>query len=186
MAEPVSLRRRSLVAGVFSFLMVTAVLLISWKPPWGNPVAMMLGFSGIGLPILALVNLVRIPFLWRQYRFKAFVPFLICAFGLLLAGCGMELGRWLHIREFRANLPQYEAVVDDIANRRPPPAPTGIVMKRKEDGWYIVHFPPEKKYLGNWARAEFGEDGVLTVRFILSTSIDFHHRMFMYRSDGDF
>lgn len=186
MAKPVSLWRRSLVAGFFSFLLVASVLFMSWKPMRALEAAPTLAFSAFCLPILTLANLLRVPGLWRQYRFKAFVPFLICAFGLFLAVCGLELGRWLHMREFKANLPQYEAVVDDIAHRRAPPAPTGIVMERKEDCCYIVRFPPEKKYLGYWARAEFGEDGVLTVRFILSTSIDFHHRMFMYRSDGDF
>ncbi len=191
MAKPVSLRRRSIVAGVFSFLMVMIFFLTNWKPfLWVLLTFFPLMFITmpvmIGLPILTLANLIRVPLLWRQHRFKAFVPFLICAFGLYLTGWAMDLGHWLHIREFKANLSQYEAVVDDIVHRRMPPTPTGIVMKGEEDCCYDFHLPPDKKHLAQWGTAEFGEDGTLTVRFILATHFNSHHRKFMYRSDGDF
>ena len=190
MAEPVSLRRRTVVTCVYAFLFVGYTFTLSFKPQWAAYITVPpIAFAGLfvlfGLPVMTLANFLRLYQLWKIHSYRALIPLGICIFALVMNGPIGHAGMSLRIRGFKANLPQYEAMVADIRDRSNSVKPTGIECVGEDTDILKVRIPEKLRHLAYSGNAKFDAEGNLEARFYISVAMNFHHRAYLYVSDGD-
>ena len=141
-------------------------------------------FFMCGLPVVIVWNCFTLPRLWKAHGPKGAFPLAVSILLFFLCGFAFDFGYSLRIRETAAQLPKYRAEVDaaiEVALRSGDPekprqlAEQGLWVARehKEDG------------LGYAVIVTRTPDGVITARFLQSVTINSHHSMVLFRSDGN-
>jgi hypothetical protein len=147
----------------------------------GVPPILVLGLVFLlGLFAVTIWNIVGVFTMWRIHKAKALIPLALCILFVFLGGIASDLGLDQRIRAFRDALPKYEekaaSVVDQLHQRKE-------VADPQHDSNYFGKFPDHSRCN---IYAELDTNGVATIRFVEVISMNFHHRGYMYRADGDF
>jgi hypothetical protein len=166
-----------LVGKFFSAKSITFLALLACPPT-----SLVLGVVfGVGLFAVTVWNIVGVFTMWRTQKAKALVPLALCIPFVFLGGVAGDMGLDQRIRDFRGALPKYEAKATAvIAQLHQRTESAGS----ERDSKYFGKFPDENPYFN--ICAELDTNRVATVRFVRVISLNFHHRGYMYRADGDF
>ena len=124
--------------------------------------------------VILIGDIVFIPNKWKQYRFKAFVPFCAASLCLVTIPTSMIAGFLLRDHLFRSRLPQYEAVIELIMD--------GSVDVGDE--LRLIELPPEYSRLASAVLAQKDSNGILTIEFINGSGFPVHHSGYLFRSEG--
>jgi hypothetical protein len=146
------------------------------------PTSLVLGLVfTLGLFAVTIWNIVGVFTMWRIHKAKALIPLALCIPFVFLGGIASDLGLHQRIRAFRDTLPKYEekvaSVVDQLHQRKE-------ISDPQHNSNHFGRFPDNHGLFNVYA--ELDTNGVATIRFVEVISMNFHHRGYIYRADGDF
>jgi len=141
-------------------------------------------FFMCGLPVVIVWNCFTLPGLWKAHGLKGAFPFTVSIILFFLCGFAFDLGDNLRIRETAAQLPEYRAEVDRaIAGALRSGVPEKLSQLAEQGLW--VAREHKEDGLGYAVIVSRRPDGVITARFLQSVTINSHHSMVLFRSDGN-
>ena len=125
--------------------------------------------------IIVLIDLVSIPFLWRNNRARALMPFGTALLFIALLIPSNLLGMQARMLKFRMQKPKYEKVIE-LMELGEIPVSNGIGR---------VDIPPEYSHPAYAIIADRDTNGVLSVEFLIGGGFPVKHTGFLYRSDDN-
>jgi len=135
--------------------------------------SMLLFFAGL---VILIADLVFVLGQWKQYRFRAFLPFCAASLCLTMILPSIIAGNLLRDHLFRSRLPQYEAVLGMMMD--------GSIDVRED--LRPIKLPPEYSSLAVATLAQKDSSGILTVEFIIGGGFPLKHSGYLFRSEGRF
>jgi len=132
-------------------------------------------FFGFGLFLMTVWNLVWVFQLWRTYRVKVIIPFLICLPFFFLGKTMSEYGLTHRIMAFKANLPDFQAKADVVIHQL---QERGASPQNDEQSVRFGEHSGFKVY------AQVDTNGCPTVWFLRIVTMSQHHLGYMCRPDG--
>jgi len=159
-----------------------------WSPERGTiltlPPVLFISFPMfIGLPVFTIYSFVGIFTQWKKHKARALIPFTLCICFFFLASVASNAGFRMRMNTFRTNLPKFEEKAASVVAELQRKVEAGEDAKQPYQAGQF-----DLPHLGTpyVIYAELETNGVATVRFTHVVTINFHHRGYMYRSDGDF